>query len=659
MRKNAMIFRMILFALAAALFPSFVLAAETFSLAMPAGTEVTMQDPNAVLPVTVTNGSGSTNDIREIEFKVDTAKYNRSAATVPPAGWCVTDVSDSKIVFALTQPDGSCDKDSTSAEITPGASLAFNITVLPLAASADVAGDTFDSVKVKTQGGFSLSGSLPTWTRRSLEASLTATPSSLGTGGTITLTMQVTNRSTVTQSTINSTPSPPSFSSAIVTNTAGPYYGSTALNGDHTASATIINAGSTTEFSSTGTIRIGSEDICYTGKTATSFTGVVRGCNGTTAAAHTSGSIVYNLTAFSLSSGETRTIIWSYSADSTGSVYFTARTTNSGSTAQSISLSSNTVIIGSFTASLALSPISVISGQNITVEMLVTNNGSTALVNIVPSTLTPCGGGATETFVSGPTPANISSLAPASSGVFYWTYQVTGSIGQAYCLSGNASADGPLTTNAVTSNSGTISQYSATVAPATVASGSVNQTFTWTVYNGGGCTIKEVQIETPAGGGDWACSSVTPPAGWSASCNDTVKFKSASSANDIPSGGTKSFSITFSSTETVSSDKVVAFPVTPVPRGGCGGSEGTIGSYITVTAYGVALTHSPAGPVYADGSSTYAMTATLTSGGNPVSGKTVTFSTTGGSLSSTTGVTDANGQATVTLTAPNSSIDTT
>lgn len=58
------------------------------------------------------------------------------------------------------------------------------------------------------------------------------------------------------------------------------------LNGAITDSATTITVDDTTGFSSTGTIRIESEDITYTGKTATTFTGCTRGANATTPAAH-------------------------------------------------------------------------------------------------------------------------------------------------------------------------------------------------------------------------------------------------------------------------------------------------------------------------------------------------------------------------------------
>ncbi|HAO92809.1 MAG TPA: hypothetical protein DCR11_02765, partial [Deltaproteobacteria bacterium] len=575
-------------------------------------------------------------------------------------GWCIREAEPDRITFALMQGSGACSNGSSASQLAPGGSLVFNITMLSLAASADVAGDTLTSVTVDTQGGFSRSGALPTWTRRSFEPTLVATPESLGVGGTITLTMQVTNRSTATQSNITSTPTPPTPSSAIATLSEGPYYGSTALDGNHSASATVITVASTTGFTSPGAIRIDSEDICYTGMTATTFTGVTRGCNLTTAAAHTTGAVVYAKTQYSLTAGQTGVIIWLYSVTSTGTVYFTTRATNSGSTANSVLLNSNTVLIGNFTASITVTPESVITGQSVTVEMEVKNNGASALINLAPSALTQCAGGATETLLSGPSPSSISSLGSGSTGVFSWTYTITGSIGQAYCLSGYGTASGGATTNTATSNSGAISQYSATVAPSVIASGTANKTLTWSVYNGGACTLKKIEISFPGGGGNWTCSSVGPPAGWTSSCNaDKVSFKSSSSANDIPSGGTKSFSITYSTTETVISDKVVAFPVIPSPRSGCNGSEAEIGTYVTVTAYGLSLAHSPIGPVYADGSATYTMTATLVSGATPVAGKTVTFSTTSGTLSPATAVTDANGEATVALIAPNSTTDTT
>ena len=67
---------------------------------------------------------------------------------------------------------------------------------------------------------------------------------------------------------------------------------STSLGSDLTDSSSSITVVSTDEFPSTGVIRIGSEDIAYTGKTSTTFTGLTRGYNNTIATAHSSGTSV-------------------------------------------------------------------------------------------------------------------------------------------------------------------------------------------------------------------------------------------------------------------------------------------------------------------------------------------------------------------------------
>jgi hypothetical protein len=51
------------------------------------------------------------------------------------------------------------------------------------------------------------------------------------------------------------------------------------------ASVTTITVASTTDFSSTGTLHIGGEQITYTGISGNDFTGCTRGANSTTAAA--------------------------------------------------------------------------------------------------------------------------------------------------------------------------------------------------------------------------------------------------------------------------------------------------------------------------------------------------------------------------------------
>lgn len=70
------------------------------------------------------------------------------------------------------------------------------------------------------------------------------------------------------------------------------------LNGGINASVTTITVDATTGFATSGTLLINEELITYTGKTGTTFTGCVRGTNGTVAAAHNDNTTVYNADTF-------------------------------------------------------------------------------------------------------------------------------------------------------------------------------------------------------------------------------------------------------------------------------------------------------------------------------------------------------------------------
>ncbi|MDX2165305.1 MAG: hypothetical protein SFW07_07830 [Gammaproteobacteria bacterium] len=86
---------------------------------------------------------------------------------------------------------------------------------------------------------------------------------------------------------------PPSGSGAgqyLVTGTTSS--ATSTLNGALTNSATTIPVVSTSGYTSPGAFQIDSEVIYYSGISGNTFTGVVRGINGTTAAAHSSGAIV-------------------------------------------------------------------------------------------------------------------------------------------------------------------------------------------------------------------------------------------------------------------------------------------------------------------------------------------------------------------------------
>jgi hypothetical protein len=665
-RKDICLFLLTLMSL----FSSAAVAGEPFTVTIPAGHEVTMGDASAVLPLTVTNNS-TNKDIRQITFNIDTAKYNFLSATSPPDGWCIETVLAGSITFALVQTSSACSNGQTLSQIDPGESITFNITVLPLADTADVTTDTLTSVTVQSQGGFDpidpSTGGLPIWTRRALSLNMTVTPLSLGVGGEITLLMEITNRSNDSQpkSVIGSVPDPPGFidnpATGLVQKIEGPFFGSTLLPGAIDGITTTITVGSTAGFPVTGSIKIGDEEVFYTGKIATAFTGAVRGFNGTTPSSHADSSLVLGLTPFSLNSGESGTITYKYVALGSGSVFFTARASDGAATSTSVSVDSDTVVIGEFTIGITIRPVTVISGQSVVATMSATNNGSTALVDVEPFNFTGCPGGASEGLLIGPIPSTVTSLAPGTAVNFQWTFQITGNTGDIYCFTGSARASGPVVAvpSPATSDPGSISEYSVTVSPSSVASGSTDQTLTWNINNNSGCTIRGFTVDPPTSGSDWLCSSTTQPAGWvGPACPvDPVGFSSSKKADDIPVGGTGSFSITFSTTETVQTQKEIVFPLSVLPRG-CGNQPTTIGSIITISPYGLSLAHSPAGPIYADGSSRYTMTATLVLNGAPVSGKTISFSATNGTLTATSGITDSSGQASVDLISPTSTTDT-
>jgi hypothetical protein len=77
-----------------------------------------------------------------------------------------------------------------------------------------------------------------------------------------------------------------------------PTAATTTLNGGIDAVVTTITVVSTSAFPTSGRIDIGTELITYTGKTATDFTGCVRGANGSTAASHLTGVTVTNATSW-------------------------------------------------------------------------------------------------------------------------------------------------------------------------------------------------------------------------------------------------------------------------------------------------------------------------------------------------------------------------
>ncbi|MBI5561493.1 MAG: hypothetical protein HY894_01375 [Deltaproteobacteria bacterium] len=666
-------------------------AANTFSASAASGTGAVMGDPAVVIPFVITNGAGSTNDIKTLFFNIPTTNYNISAATAAPTAcavaWNVQNPASCLLPGCIEFQRVS------GGGLAPGASCTFDIVLTGVggalipAASMD-ATDALANTSIvasknatSTQSAnFTLTGSPPSWPRNALAATMTAVPDSVGTGDAISVSMGVTNRSSAAQSGVIASPDPPARTytgGANATQSGAAIYGSTtattnpapaALSNSLTASMTIVQAASTAGFPASGRLLIDAELVDYTGKTATAFTGCARAAGGTTAAGHFAGALIYsqNTSSFTLASGESSTITWLFNAAAAGTVYFTSSATNV--TATSKNVNSNIAAIGAFTAQLSMTPLSLVSGQNVTVTMTAANNGTTALTNVTP-TLGALGT-AMLTPASGPTPSSIADIAPGASGAFQWTYAVTGTPGQTYSFTGYA-ASGASNTNTAASATGTLVQYGVAVSPSTVATGAAGGAFTWTVSNRGGADIKTVAITIPppltsACGvtKGWGYSSNTPPANWTATTTGapvtSVTFNSNTpyATNGIPVGGSKSFTITFNCVPAVTSDAAYNFAAAVTDTAN---AATTINSYITVTAYQLTIAAydedcagvAPASKT-ADGASAYCLKASLSAGGIPVSGKAIDFAITSGAgmLDVASTVTDSSGSAAVKLTAP-------
>ena len=71
-------------------------------------------------------------------------------------------------------------------------------------------------------------------------------------------------------------------------------YATTLLNGALTSSATTITVDDTADFPEQGRLRVDDEEITYTGKTPTTFTGCTRGARSTRAVAHSDNAVINN-----------------------------------------------------------------------------------------------------------------------------------------------------------------------------------------------------------------------------------------------------------------------------------------------------------------------------------------------------------------------------
>ncbi len=189
--------------------------------------------------------------------------------------------------------------------------------------------------------------------------------------------------------------------------------------------------------------------LSVTNRSTSNWTGIVSVPQPPTAnITWTTGSTTITTTnnpSINLNSGQTGTLVWTYTIGSScsvgtppaGTVYFSVTNVrDSTNSATSKSAVSNTVNIGCFSAAITLSNNCAASGGTVTVTMTLTNRYANNITGATP-TLTP-GGTATKTLSSGPTPASVSVSANGGTATITWVYTITGTSGQTYLFTGSA-----------------------------------------------------------------------------------------------------------------------------------------------------------------------------------------------------------------------------
>ncbi len=355
-----------------------------------------------------------------------------------------------------------------------------------------------------------------------------------------------------------------------------------------------------------------------------------------------------------LQAGTAGVVVYTYTAQASGDVMFTASATR-GAFVTSGPATSARVWIGAWTARVALSSLAAVGGQEVKVWMYVQNNTMPSAGNVVPSLA--FSGSATATLVRGPTPVKINSIPPGSIGTFEWVYRITGNPGDSFQFSGYATDKDGRTTNTDTSATGQITRYVVQPAPGRVASGSTNFAINFTVYNKGATPLSEVVFTIPPG---WTVNENGSGGGyggaWARDYNpgkDTFTFTAPTPGQVLPSGSSATFTLAFTQGPTVAVDTPYDFGTGLWYGNSYQGGDTPV---VLVTRYRVTLTANPT-TLPADGSSTMLLTARLTQNNQPIAGAWISFISTAGTLASPTALTDSNGYARVLLTAPISTVD--
>ena len=306
---------------------------------------------------------------------------------------------------------------------------------------------------------------------------------------------------------------------------------------------------------------------------------------------------------------------------------------------------SNTVTVqapASLSSSISADPTPVSSGQQVTVTMNVQNTGGTAANNVIPSTLTVnTTGTASATLLSGPNPAS-ANIPAGSSQNFTWTYIAnSGANGGTISFTGNASGTdagtgNPVSSSVTTSNVVTVQVPASINANLTtnlaVVSDGQNVTVNMIVSNTGQATANNVTpsaltLSTTGTASATYSSGPAPPSAnitggnsqtftWIYTCNSganggTVTFSGNSTGTDANSGNPLT-SNTDSATVTVETPANLVSSITATPAFVAPGQEITVTMTVQNIGQADALNVVPSALVIAGTG-----TVTLTSGPNP------------------------------------------
>ena len=271
----------------------------------------------------------------------------------------------------------------------------------------------------------------------------------------------------------------------------------------------------------------------------------------------------------SLAAGASGTIIFSCSSVATakGTIFFTA-IAQRGGTVTSASAVSTTLAISTFIANLGTSsPTCLYAGSTLTMIMTISNNTGSTITGI-SGTLTPIAG-APVTYVSGPAPASIASMATATTATMTWVYTIN-STGATNPFSFSGFATGTsgvlLTSPTAVYSPLTRGVFVVTVNPATSNAASTNIELSFNVTNNGCANVNSVAVTAPGGwtfGGD-AYSLVTLAAGstietWSTGGGT---FTAPNVAGQIPLGFNGDFSLVYTATPPAATTSVFTLRVT-------------------------------------------------------------------------------------------------